>query len=383
MDGFDIAAPIVVENDSSLKAQPLALQSPATEDTPSLPIYYPYFDYLRIALAVVVMLVHDRLIPWENSGNLAVQVFFALSGWLIGGALLKLAPHDLPRFYFNRILRIWIPYYIALLLLVIASLLRDPINAKWAEFVFYKLTFVFHLFGRDHVAAIVRQMPLQGTGSHFWSVNAEEQFYLVAPVVLVITASKVGRSVIFWSVLTLVAWLGDTYSSIVFGVLAAVIVHHHGAIHRQPVAIGILWTATIVTSLGLIAGLNYALIAPIFSIGLVLLLAIKGNPTPIGQFVGGMSYPLYLNHWIGVFIGNALFAPWDLKTSPLRSMLSLVLNFGIAAALYWTVDRRIVTLRRQLFTPRRGKLAIFCAYGLTLVGLIGGTVMTWGKTINP
>jgi peptidoglycan/LPS O-acetylase OafA/YrhL len=382
MDGFEAIAPIVVENDSSLKAQQLALQSPATEDTPSLPIYYPYFDYLRIALAIVVMLVHDRLIPWENSGNLAVQVFFALSGWLIGGALLKLAPRDLPRFYFNRTLRIWIPYYIALVLLVIASLLRDPINGKWAEFVFYKLTFVFHLFGRDHAAEIVRQMPLQGTGSHFWSVNAEEQFYLVAPVLLVMTASKIGRSVIFWSVLTLVAWLNDTYSSIVFGVLAAVIVHHHGAIHRQPLPIGILWGTTIVAALGLIAGLNYALIAPIFSIGLVLLLAIKGNPTPIGQFVGGMSYPLYLNHWIGVFIGNALFAPWNLKTSPLRSILSLVLNFGIAAALYWGVDRRIVTLRRQLFTPQRGKLAIFCAYGLTLIGLIGGAIMIWGKPVN-
>jgi peptidoglycan/LPS O-acetylase OafA/YrhL len=382
MDGFHTVAPIVPEADSNLNADPLELRHPVTEDTPSVPIYYPYFDYLRITLAIVVMLVHDHLLHWENSGNLAVQVFFALSGWLIGGALLKLSPRDLPRFYFNRTLRIWIPYYIALILLVIASLLRDPINGKWAEFVFYKLTFVYHLFGPTQLADSLQQMPLQGTGNHFWSVNAEEQFYLVAPILLVMTASKLGQSVIFWSVLTLVAWLGDTYSSIVFGVLAAVIVHRYGAIHRQPVSIGILWGVTIVTSLGLIMGLNYALVAPIFSVSLVLLLAIKGNPTPIGQFVGGMSYPLYLNHWIGVFVGNALFAPWDLKTSPLRSMLSLVLNFGIAAALYWTVDRRIVTLRRHLFTPQRGKLAIFCAYGLTLVGLIGGAIMTWGKPVS-
>ena len=77
--------------------------------------YYPYFDYLRIALATIVMLGHDGLIRWGQSGNLAVQVFFALSGWLIGGILLRLSTDDLPRFYFNRALRIWIPYYIACL----------------------------------------------------------------------------------------------------------------------------------------------------------------------------------------------------------------------------------------------------------------------------
>lgn len=42
--------------------------------------YYPYFDYLRIVLASVVMLGHDGLISWGPSGTLAVDVFFALSG---------------------------------------------------------------------------------------------------------------------------------------------------------------------------------------------------------------------------------------------------------------------------------------------------------------
>jgi peptidoglycan/LPS O-acetylase OafA/YrhL len=383
MNGFERVAPIAVETDSRLQAEPLTLRAIVITDAPSVPAYYPYFDYLRISLAIIVVLYHDRTIRWENSGNLAVQVFFALSGLLIGGALLKLSPRDLPRFYFNRTLRIWIPYYIALSLLVIASLLHDPIDGKWVEFIFYKLTFVHHLFGLPQLAESLQQMPLQGTGNHFWTVNAEEQFYLVAPVLLVLTASKLGRSVIFWSMLTLVAWLTDTYSSIVFGVLAAVIIHRHGPIHRQPVAIGILWCVTIAALSCLIVGFNYVLLAPIFSLSLVLLLAIKGNPTPIGQFVGGMSYPLYLNHWIGVFMSNALLAPWNLKDTPLRSILALGLNLGIAAGLYWGVDRRIVTLRRQLFTPQRAKLATFCAYGLTLIGLIGGAIMTWGRTVNP
>jgi peptidoglycan/LPS O-acetylase OafA/YrhL len=64
--------------------------------------YYPYFDYLRIILSVVVMLGHDKVIHIPNSGNLSVQVFFALSGWLIGGILLNLKTSVLPTTYSGR-----------------------------------------------------------------------------------------------------------------------------------------------------------------------------------------------------------------------------------------------------------------------------------------
>ena len=88
------------------------------------------------------------------------------------------------------------PYFIALALLLGASLLRDPVNAKWLEFVFYKATFVYNWFGETQLATHVKDMPLQGTGNHFWSVNAEEQFYLVAPILLVLAAVRGGRSLV-------------------------------------------------------------------------------------------------------------------------------------------------------------------------------------------
>ncbi len=48
---------------------------------------YGAFDVLRFALAATVTLSHVGLFSWNRSGNLAVQVFFALSGWLIGTIL--------------------------------------------------------------------------------------------------------------------------------------------------------------------------------------------------------------------------------------------------------------------------------------------------------
>jgi peptidoglycan/LPS O-acetylase OafA/YrhL len=348
-------------------------RSHQTDDAPTIAVYYPYFDYLRIALAIVVMLSHDNLIQWLYAGDLAVQVFFGLSGWLIGGALLKLSRRDLPRFYFNRALRIWIPYYVALALLIAASLLHDPINGKWAELIFYKLSFVHNLFGASQS---IEQMPLQGTGRYFWSVNAEEQFYLIAPIVLVLLAAKWGRTIGFWLGLAMVAWIANIYSSIVFGVLAAIVVRQYGPIHQQPIVRHLLASMAIVTMIAMTAGFSYPLLSPLFALSVVLWLAIPGRAHSIGTVLGGMSYPLYLNHWIGVFISHLALKPWHLKATPLQPILAIGLNLVIAALLYWLVDRRIITLRKRLFTPQRGTIAIFIAYGMMLIGLIGGLVMT-------
>ena len=51
--------------------------------------YFPLFDWLRFLLASVVVLGHAHVITWEPAAMVAVRVFFALSGWLIGGILLR------------------------------------------------------------------------------------------------------------------------------------------------------------------------------------------------------------------------------------------------------------------------------------------------------
>lgn len=72
---------------------------------------YAAFEVLRFLLAFTVLLSHKGVLTWENAGNLAVQVFFALSGWLVGSILCRTDRSELSRFYFNRATRIWIPYF--------------------------------------------------------------------------------------------------------------------------------------------------------------------------------------------------------------------------------------------------------------------------------
>ena len=336
--------------------------------------YYPCFDLLRIVLACTVMFSHSGLISgWKQTGNFSVQIFFALSGWLIGSILLKLKTSDLPRFYFNRVIRIWIPYFIALGLLLTASIAHhDSINSKWFEFVFYKISFVYNIFGPPQLALHVNEMPLAGTGNHFWSINAEEQFYLLAPLFLVLMAWLGGRKIITWLVIAFVAFISRTYASIVFGVLAAVIVNNYGDFHTKLSAQIIIIFILIMSIFGIIAGLDYWLMAPIAATAIVLLLAIKGKSHPWCVFVGGMSYPLYLNHWIGFFSISYLFKFFKFNNFALWHILSIALNLTISAALYWCVDLKILTKRTQMYSVLRGRLAIMLSYIMIIIGIYVG-----------
>jgi peptidoglycan/LPS O-acetylase OafA/YrhL len=337
--------------------------------------YYPWFDWLRLSLACVVLFTHMGLIAWTQAGNFAVQVFFAMSGWLVGGVLVTLPRRELRRFYFNRALRIWCPYFIALTLLVGASLLRDHVTPKWAEFVFYKLTFVYNIFGQPQLAQHRAEMPLAGTGNHFWSVNAEEQFYLIAPLLLVLAPRRLGRSVITWVALAAVAWATKTYASIAFGVLAAVIVNTYGAFHKHYACRVAAGVAVALSTVAFVAGADYELVAPICATAVVLLLALKGRQHPLGALAGGMSYPLYLNAWVPAFVVTALLKHFGLANVLLRETLILVLNLGFAAFLYWQIDRRVVASRPRLYTPKRAWFATTFAYGAVAAGVLVGLFM--------
>ena len=335
--------------------------------------YYPWFDWLRAACACSVMLYHDGVLHWAHAGSFAVEVFFALSGWLIGGMLLKTEPRNLGRFYFNRALRIWVPYYVAAALLLSLSVFREPVTAKWLEIVFYKLTFVYNLFGVRQLTEFVNAMPQKGTLSHFWSVNAEEQFYLVAPLILVLGAGFLGRSILVWVLLAALALLTHSYAAIALGVLAAVTVHAWGPWHLSLAGRSLVFGIFLLGAGCLAQDLAYPLIAPVTGLSIVLLLAIPAGQHRWGALFGGMSYPLYLNHWIGAFAFNYLLP--GMRDTPLRHLLSASANVVLAMCLYWFIDRQLLAHRAAWFTTGRGKGVTLGAYAMIALGLGAGYAM--------
>ena len=343
-------------------------------DPISRPDYYPWFDWLRLLLACVVLFGHEGIIGWRNAGNFAVQVFFALSGWLIGGQLVVLPRRELPRFYFNRALRIWGPYFLAVSILTATSVAHDHITKKWVEFVFYDFTSVFNVFGQGQVQ-YQKAMPLDGTGGHFWSVNAEEQFYLLAPLILVLLPARYGRRVTTWVCIASVAWLGRCYASIALGVLAAVLASRYGDFYRHRIsriASGLIVTVSI---FGFVKHVDYELVAPACALSLVLLLAIRGRRHPGGALAGGISYPLYLNAWIAVFTVNAIFKHFGFQSVVVHETLVLILSISLATLLYWFFDRQLLARRNRLYSPRVAQVTMFFAYGAVTLGIVGGLLL--------
>jgi peptidoglycan/LPS O-acetylase OafA/YrhL len=143
----------------------------------------PGLDFLRLAAVFVVVGYHANLNPengleWLN-GNVGVEIFFVLSGFLITRILLdEHAAHgrlDLMAFYQRRFARLMPIFYVYVLLCVLAMYARDralPWGVVWSS-----LLYVINYYqGLNDAPAHVL--------SHCWSLAVEEQFYLLWPLIL-------------------------------------------------------------------------------------------------------------------------------------------------------------------------------------------------------
>ena len=330
---------------------------------------YPAFDWLRFVLASVVLLDHSGVhFPGPLGGGLAVDVFLALSGWLIGGILLKTPRSDLPRFFYNRSTRIWAPYFACAALLYALALAKEGFSLDWLKYLFYDATFTHYTFTRFPQALI--EMPLGGTGNHFWSISVEEQFYLAAPLLMILL--PFGRKIWPWVVVAaLLMALPSRFAPIALGVLAAVI--HQ----RQPLVTG-TWPRHL--ALGAGACLALALmwrwdaiaLHAVFAVLVVLALAMPGRRMRLAVFAGAISYPLYLNQWVGGFAVNFLLRHFVDPGRGATVSLTFLASLAVAIASWYVIDRQVMARRNDWYTPTRGRVAMVAAYSLLVIGLIGG-----------
>jgi peptidoglycan/LPS O-acetylase OafA/YrhL len=351
---------------------PSAIQNPEMHKVRD----YPFFDWLRFILASIVVLSHSHftLLPFLN-GSLAVKVFFALSGWLIGGILLNTQKSELPRFFFNRATRIWIPYAVAILMIYGLAAVKEGVDFFWFKYLLLDVTFTHQLY--TFFPAALFEMPMDGSGNQFWSIAVEEQFYLFAPVMMLFVPK--GRTLWFWlPFAALTTALDVNAASVSLGVCAAIVERDYRISENSLVRIiccGVILATAILMS---IMRSEYV-IGPIFAVAVIVAAAMTGKRSSVGFIAGGVSYPLYLNAWIGGFIVNFFQKRWIPLDHTTNIIITYIMAVLVALPLYWMIDRQVQIRRNSWYSATLGRRLGVTAYCLVAIGVIaGGLVHIYG-----
>ncbi len=301
-------------------------------------------------------------VPGIAGGFVGVDIFFVLSGFLIGGILWaelsETGRVSLTRFYLRRFKRLAPAFFTMAFLVAAASYLL-------------LLPFEFREFGKTLIAATVYLSNVQffrdsgyfDTGAeekvllHTWSLAVEEQFYVFLPLVLLLfrfSRKTLLTALVGMFALSLAAciWLTPTNPTATFylfpfrawellaGVLLAIWGQSAGT--RWAIHPGLSWLGLALVGYGLVfttqAGFpGYQVAIPV--LGTVLVLLNGHDPNPVNRvlsarmpvFVGLISYSLYLWHWpvavLSTYARGAYAGWWETALWMVLSLLLSVLSW--------------------------------------------------------
>jgi len=333
---------------------------------------YPDFDWLRIFLASGVFWVHAGSVEHFNfAGDLFVQIFFALSGFLIGGIILNMSKADLPRFFYNRTIRIWLPFFAAITILYSVAYMKEGAAPYFWQSLAYDLTFT-HNFFIPKTPEVIAALPMSGTGAHFWSIAVEEQFYLMAPIVILFVSFA--KYWMTWVAIAILATVfGTWYGSVSAGVLAALLQRRFGNWHIHPWAIlALIGAGGLATAFWVAGTVEYRYLVPLLAVVVVLLCARPGHRTRLGKWAGGISFPMYLNHWIGLFVASMIASRLPGLGVFTADIIGFALSLGVAAYAYKLIDLKLYTYRAAWYRPALGYASVIVVYALMALGLVFG-----------
>jgi len=355
----------------------------------------PGLDFLRALAIVVVVVYHAALFGFKLPGRvdrfgwIGVDLFFVLSGYLIGGQLLApLARHQpikLGRFFTRRALRIMPGYFVVLAIYFLLP--------SWREYSEMSQPLWKFLLSVQNIALH------GGTAfSHAWSLAVEDQFYLALPFLLLFLYRRpraviiIPCVIIFGGILlrTFLAYKNLDETGVSFRGFQAWI-YYPTWTRLDPLVYGVAlaaiekfrptWWQRIINcapwlwlpALGLI---TYALYLgetdnltiaacvwqfPIIAVGMAALLVCAVSPRrplcraaiPGAAFIASIAYSAYLIHKL-VINGVEQFCIThniDLTSAPALFGVALCV-YAAATLLFFSVERPFLQLRRRL-APRK------------------------------
>lgn len=338
-------------------------------------------DILR-AVAILLVIFAHMTIPFKHTqfwievstqtGLLGVQIFFVLSGFLIGTILIKLFNQDekysIKQFWIRRWFRTLPNYYFVLILIIfIYYYIYNKIDLSWTYFIFLKAP--------DYLAVA-------------WSLMVEEWFYFLFPLLLLCIAKIFNKKYtsllvaiiiiiiipillrIYFLIFSTSLGFINTFSyfdSIGIGALSGFLYYYHENIYKNNkkilfiIGIGLFITSVIglfyfnINPSGLLQwGRILDILILNFSILFIIpwLYEIKSPNNKIIfyiiTYISLISYSLYLTHTaiIEIFYNTNNYL-LNISEGYIKSLVSLILVFALSSILYHFFEKPTTALREK------------------------------------
>ena len=361
------------------------------------------------AIAVLAVVVNHF---WPNvmtGGYVGVDVFFVISGFLITSHLdreiVRTGKVRLGRFYARRIRRLLPAALLVLAVSVVLAYLLLP-YPRWEANAWESFAAAFYWENWLLAAKSVNYSAHNAAASlvqHYWSLSVEEQFYLFWPLLLIGLVKFGGRKFLMpgIAVLGVLSLAFSVYYTIVspsaayfitptrvweFAIGAGVALAAQKLVLprlQAELAAGIGFLMILVSAFlysSQTAFPGYLALVPTVGTALVIVSGLRPGRqwhTPVTaskpvQFVGNISYSLYLWHWPVVLLG-----PFALSGALEKGELTTPWLFwllGVSFALAW-LTKMFVEDRGRTWAPlARDTKATFAAMivGLAFVEMLAG-----------
>ncbi len=176
----------------------------AIQSSRAYPFRFEVIDGVRGLAALIVVLHHLRVV---EIGSYAVIVFFVISGYCIAAATESSRRRGITfgSFMARRLRRIYPPYFFAVIFYVLTRVAKaattphSELARPWTDWL-QTFTLTQWVSLPFHPVQYAQQNPKLIVAA-FWSLNYEEQFYLVMAVALMLSLSRSLR--VGWLVLAL------------------------------------------------------------------------------------------------------------------------------------------------------------------------------------
>ncbi|MGI4831132.1 MAG: acyltransferase family protein [Janthinobacterium lividum] len=363
--------------------------------------YRPDIDGLRAIAVLAVLFFHAGVGPFAG-GFTGVDLFFVISGFLIGGHILTEEVSRTFRFvtFYQRRAKRILPALFAVLLttLLLGLILLSPRElrhlATEAIATLLSLSNVYYRGAGGYFALSPERVPLLMT----WSLGVEEQFYLFVPLLMIgvlrfrrsLTTTLLILSVASFSIACYqVRHMPDTAFYLLPGraweLLAGVLLNmpriaarHISLRYRE--ALGVLGIVLILLPMFLLnASIPFPGVAALPSI-LGAMLVLRSEQSWMNRVilsckpltsVGRISYSLYLWHWPLLSLAAIVLGH---PPSALFALSLLAIAFGLAAASYRWIEQPF----RQSSLAPKPLLLRYAMVSVVFVGVLTVVRQTYG-----